>query len=138
MSDRPALHYVLVIASARIFRTTPLPARGLLTVGRSRRSDIRLGDKRVSAHHAVLEVGQRFTITDLASRNGTRLQDRAIPPLQATEIRPGEALRIGDTFLLIESGLDHDHLAQSSLSLLRQLANQGPSVATGDSDYGLL
>jgi len=98
--------YFLFIGTVDDLRTRPLPVAGLLTVGRSRSSDIRLADKQASAHHAVLEVGAGFSITDLQSRNGTRVRDRLIPPLQPTPIRPGDVVWIGETLLMIELGME--------------------------------
>jgi pSer/pThr/pTyr-binding forkhead associated (FHA) protein len=103
MRQSPPTDYVLYIASERKLRSKPLPSSGLLTVGRSRLSDIRLGDRLVSAHHAVLGVGTRFTITDLGSRNGTSIESRRIPALHAIEIHPGQAVFVGNTLLVIES-----------------------------------
>ncbi len=98
--------YFLFIGTVADLRTRALPVCGLLTLGRSRSSDVRLADKLVSAHHAVLEVGPQFTITDLQSRNGTRVRDRLIPPLQPTPIRPGDVVWIGETLLMIEVGVE--------------------------------
>jgi pSer/pThr/pTyr-binding forkhead associated (FHA) protein len=102
MRCRPESGYFLFIASEKTLRMAPLPPGGLLTLGRSRRSDIRLEDRLVSAHHALLEVGSRFAITDLDSRNGTRVESRAIAPLQSTPIQPGDTINIGRTLLVIE------------------------------------
>ena len=65
-------------------------------------SDIRLVDRLVSAHHALLGVGEHFTIIDLGSRNGTSVESRRIPALHETEIQPGEAVFLGNTLLVIE------------------------------------
>jgi pSer/pThr/pTyr-binding forkhead associated (FHA) protein len=96
--------YFLFIASDTRLRMTPLPAGGVLTVGRSTRNDIRLSDRLVSAHHALLAVGPELTITDLGSKNGTRVATQSIPPLQTTVVQPGEAVQVGDTVLIIETG----------------------------------
>ena len=45
-------------------------------------------------------------ITDLDSRNGTRVGERVIPAFQPIQIRPGEAVWIGETLLMIASGAD--------------------------------
>ena len=108
--------YVLFIARADDLCARPLPSAGLLTVGRSRRSDVRLADKLVSAHHAVLEVGAEFSIIDLDSKNGTRVGERIIPAFQPTAILPGEVVWIGETLLMIESGVNQQPIRQRTVS----------------------
>jgi pSer/pThr/pTyr-binding forkhead associated (FHA) protein len=112
-----AVTYVLSIARADDQLAQPLPACGLLTLGRSRRSDIRLSDKLASAHHAVLAVGAtEFSITDLGSRNGTRVGEQVIPAFQPIPIRPGEAVWIGETLLTIDPGADRPAVARAPAS----------------------
>jgi pSer/pThr/pTyr-binding forkhead associated (FHA) protein len=109
--------YVLFIARADDLHALPLPPVGLLTVGRSRSSDVRLSDKLVSAHHAVLAVGSELSITDLDSRNGTRVGERVIPAFQPTTIRPGEQVCIGETVLTIDLGADRHALDPGTTSV---------------------
>lgn len=68
----------------------------VVTIGRSRSNDISLEDARVSRHHARIVRGERgYLIEDLNSRNGTRVDDRAVRDSQP--LTDGAIVRIGDT-----------------------------------------
>jgi hypothetical protein len=68
----------------------------VVTIGRSRSNDISLEDTRVSRHHArIVRDGQGFLIEDLNSRNGTRVDDRAIR--DSASLTDGAVVRIGDS-----------------------------------------
>ena len=68
----------------------------VVTIGRSRSNDISLEDSRVSRHHArIVRDGQGFLIEDLNSRNGTRVDDRAIR--DSISLTDGAIVRIGDS-----------------------------------------
>ncbi len=65
-------------------------------VGRGERADVKLNDPAVSNRHFQLEVHNKdkMTIKDLASSNGTRLNDQYV---SAVKIRHGDVAKIGDT-----------------------------------------
>ena len=68
----------------------------VVTIGRSRSNDISLEDSRVSRHHArIVRDGRGFLIEDLNSRNGTRVDDRAVR--DSTTLTDGAVVRIGDS-----------------------------------------
>jgi pSer/pThr/pTyr-binding forkhead associated (FHA) protein len=68
----------------------------VVTIGRSRSNDISLEDSRVSRHHARIVRDERgFLIEDLNSRNGTRVDDRAVRDSAA--LTDGAVVRIGDS-----------------------------------------
>jgi len=79
-------------------------ARRSTLIGR-RGADIALNDEQVSNRHAQLEVHSKdkITIKDLASTNGTRVNDK---PASAVKIRHGDTITIGQTTftLLVRSG----------------------------------
>lgn len=65
-------------------------------IGRGRQSDLRLTDGAVSTEHAVLSWRQdRWTLRDLGSRNGTRVDDAAVPPGASHALTAGARLRFG-------------------------------------------
>lgn len=71
--------------------------QSVLNIGRAGDNDIVLEDPQVSSHHLRIEsAGGQFTLTDLRSRNGTRLNGQPILPMTPTP------LRIGDVLDLIE------------------------------------
>jgi pSer/pThr/pTyr-binding forkhead associated (FHA) protein len=73
------------------------------TIGRSRSNDIPLEDSRVSRHHArVVRDGNGFFVEDLNSRNGTRVDDRAVR--DNAPLTDGSIIKIGDsTFRFVTS-----------------------------------
>jgi hypothetical protein len=68
----------------------------VVTIGRSRSNDISLEDARVSRHHARIVRDERgYLIEDLNSRNGTRVDDRAVR--DSAPLTDGALVRIGDS-----------------------------------------
>jgi pSer/pThr/pTyr-binding forkhead associated (FHA) protein len=66
-------------------------------IGRSSQCDVRLaGDSQLSRRHAqlVLENG-RILLTDLASNNGTFVDDQRIDANTATPLSDGQVIRLG-------------------------------------------
>jgi len=65
-------------------------------IGRSSEADLILEDPRVSKRHCQVEIHNKdkMTIKDLASANGTRLNNRYI---SAVKLRDKDTIKIGDT-----------------------------------------
>src|SRR6185503_11473427 len=80
----------------------PLEAASL-TIGRSSRNAIQITDGTVSKEHAeIARDGERWTIRDLGSRNGTRVngvEARGPVPLSA-----GDRVEIGHVALAVTDG----------------------------------
>jgi pSer/pThr/pTyr-binding forkhead associated (FHA) protein len=69
---------------------------GGATIGRSRECDIVLGDSNVSRRHAeVRPLGDGWTITDLGSTNGVKVNGRAVRPHEPQAIAAGDQLDVG-------------------------------------------
>jgi hypothetical protein len=70
--------------------------KGAVTsVGTSADNDIVLTDKAVSRHHAKIRIeGQKYFVYDLASTNGTKVNDRKITKKW---IREGDSVELGHT-----------------------------------------
>ncbi len=74
---------------------------GVLTIGRGSGNDLVLGDPRVSRRHARIQVrGGRLVLSDLGSRNGTRVNGS---PVGEVAIGFGDEILVGDTRLIVES-----------------------------------
>jgi len=83
-------------------RRLPLPARGA-TVGRSRECDIVLEDAGISRRHAEIRPGaEGWTVSDLGSTNGVRLNGRAVRG--AALLAPGDRVELGSTEIVFELG----------------------------------
>ncbi|HLK35686.1 MAG TPA: ATPase, T2SS/T4P/T4SS family [Polyangiaceae bacterium] len=77
--------------------------RGEINVGRVQGNDLMLPKGNVSKHHArLLYRDGRFIVTDLKSTNGTYVNGRKIS--QATIVREGDKIYIGDFVLRLEVG----------------------------------
>ena len=79
-------------------------AEGDHVIGRSSEAGIRVDEDSVSRRHAQLSIGERVTLTDLGSLNGTRVRDRALKPGVTVEIQPGESFELGterDSVILV-------------------------------------
>ncbi|MDY7083710.1 MAG: DUF3662 and FHA domain-containing protein [Actinomycetota bacterium] len=75
---------------------------GLTVLGRDRASGIRLRDPGVSRRHLIVEVtGERVTLTDLGSHNGTRVNGH---PVATVDLRPGDVIEVGGSVLTLHSG----------------------------------
>lgn len=83
-------------------RWFPLERGSAWVVGRDPRAEVSLGyDPFVSAQHATLRRADgAWTLTDHASRNGTRLNFRPLPPGLPARVRGGDVLTIGRSHLL--------------------------------------
>jgi pilus assembly protein CpaF len=78
--------------------------RNEINVGRVQGNDLMLPKGNVSKHHArLLYRDGRFIVTDLKSTNGTYVNGRKIS--QATIVREGDKIYIGDFVLRLETGL---------------------------------
>src|ERR1700704_5775533 len=74
-----------------------------INVGRVQGNDLMLPKGNVSKHHArLLFRDGRFIVTDLKSTNGTYVNGRKIS--QATIVREGDKIYIGDFVLKLETG----------------------------------
>ncbi len=78
----------------------PVPSAGAV-IGRSRECDIVLGDSNVSRRHAEIRpAGQGWTVADLGSTNGVRVNGR--PASGAVPIAPGDQLDLGTVEITFE------------------------------------
>jgi hypothetical protein len=87
---------LLVVSGRRLL----VPPRGA-AIGRSRDCDIVLDDSGVSRRHAELRPeGSAWTIDDLGSTNGVRVNDLTIHG--AHQLRSGDRIEMGSTEMLFE------------------------------------
>ncbi|HEX4379313.1 MAG TPA: FHA domain-containing protein, partial [Candidatus Acidoferrum sp.] len=79
-----------------------------LTIGRDAESDIVIDDSAVSRHHAVVRRdGDRFTLRDLQSGNGTYVGSHRIA---SAPLMSGDSFRIGPAELVFKQGFSFDAL----------------------------
>jgi DNA-binding NtrC family response regulator len=71
--DSAALELAVVVGDAVV--VAPLPAQGVVTLGRGGKCDVRIDNRSVSRRHAALHLGPLLRIQDLGSANGTFVRD---------------------------------------------------------------
>ena len=102
MSSLPAAPLELIVLSKATFATYELPAHGVVVLGRSERSDLRIDDPSVTRRHARLHLGARLELEDLGSANGTRVRQQRLEVGRRTEVFPGEAFHVGTVLLMVQ------------------------------------
>jgi two-component system, NtrC family, response regulator AtoC len=98
---RPGQLQVIVIGNGS-FSTHPLPEAGLVTIGRSPTCDISVEDKSISRRHAILSIGDKLTIEDLSSANGTRVRGLQLKLGHPTRISVGELVGLGKINIILQ------------------------------------
>ncbi|HEU0029933.1 MAG TPA: sigma 54-interacting transcriptional regulator [Kofleriaceae bacterium] len=121
---------VLVLSSSHApVRTASLPARGVVSIGRSSDNTIVVDDPSLSRRHASVRVPE-LVIVDHASRNGTWIGDTRVAPEVETPLALGRAFRIGQVSCVVVrvGAIDRGLLRQLDL-LLARARDAGTSVA---------
>lgn len=94
---------LLVVDGPQAGESCPLRRGRRVVIGRSSTSDFQLLGGRVSREHAeVVWSPSGPAVADLASRNGTSLDQRPLKARVPQPIAPGQVLRIGCHTLLVE------------------------------------
>lgn len=89
--------HLVVVEGFNAGHTYPLSS-GTITVGRDPRCSIVLAYSTVSWHHAsITKRGERITVRDLGSRNGTFV---GLERVAKRELEPGDLIRFGDRVTL--------------------------------------
>ncbi len=91
-----------------VFATHLLPASGRLVIGRGVDADICVDHASLSRKHAVLHVGPRLLIEDLASANGTWIDGRRLAAGESAEIPNGRIVELGSVMLIVQHELGRD------------------------------
>ncbi len=112
--DGEGMH--VLVMSPDSFNTYALPKTGVVSIGRSGKSQILIDDPLASRDHARVHVdgvGGVYHVEDMGSANGTRVRDTAITKGAMISIVPGEAITIGSTVLMVQqnrTALQHQRL----------------------------
>ncbi|MBI3181193.1 MAG: FHA domain-containing protein [Myxococcales bacterium] len=92
----------LTVNGPNLMKRVELPESGTLLIGRCDESDLVLPSEHISRRHAELMVaGQELRISDLGSRNGTRLNGQLVGTV-SRRLSPGDVAVIGPYTLRVE------------------------------------
>lgn len=98
MADDVSLLPQLVVQAGPMQGASFRLRRDTCLIGRDDGVDVLVEDFRVSRRHAVIErTGDRLTLTDVGSTNGTWLNDCQV--IEAAELRDGDRIRLGNVEL---------------------------------------
>jgi DNA-binding NtrC family response regulator len=86
-----------------IYAVHPLPAAGEVTIGRSREADVRVEHPSVSRLHAIVRLGERITVEDHGSANGTSVGGARLTPHQPAEVVAGEPIDLGSVTIVVQT-----------------------------------
>ena len=79
-----------------------VPIVSQISIGRDRKSNIRIDDNLASRNHAIVQkIKQAYFIKDLDSTNGTYVNERSVPKNKFVKLKRGDVVRIGRTELVI-------------------------------------
>jgi hypothetical protein len=82
----------MLLAEGKRYAVGPAGA----TIGRSRECDVVLSDSNVSRRHAELRpLGDGWTVTDLGSTNGVRVNGRELAPNEPHALKAGDRIDVG-------------------------------------------
>jgi predicted component of type VI protein secretion system len=92
---------LVILKNGKIADEVVLEGAPEITIGRDPESDVSLADPSVSRHHALLRyLYSEYFVEDLASTNGTKLNNRVI---SKHILKSGDHLRMGKFELLFEN-----------------------------------
>ncbi len=99
-----------------------------LTMGRGPDNQLCLADASVSTHHCVIErEGQKYTLRDLDSTNGTRLNGQMV---KTSRLNPKDIIQVGSVNLLFDGeGIEIDPDAQEA-SVSRKTSGPVTTIET--------
>jgi DNA-binding NtrC family response regulator len=92
----------LLVMGDNVSATHPLPESGDISIGRTPQCDVFIDDPSISRRHAVLHLGDTWTIEDAGSANGTRVGENWLVPQRPVVINPGEVVDVGSVMILIQ------------------------------------
>jgi hypothetical protein len=133
--DRPGQPNIKILIPNGTTRLVQCKAR-TLTIGRDSGNDLVLDDKKVSSHHLSIEFStMQVRVTDLASTNGTFIENIQLKPNEPHTWAVAQTLRIGQHTLLLVDNTGNDrsvhwrNRGRRLYDLGRQLGNQvGPKL----------
>jgi DNA-binding NtrC family response regulator len=92
--------FLLVIADGQL-SCHPLTSAAV-RIGRSSPCEVMIDHPSLSPSHAMIRIGSRCTIEDLASATGGRIKDRPLVPMEPVEVAIGELVELGSVLVMVQ------------------------------------
>jgi Protein of unknown function (DUF3662)/FHA domain len=90
-------------ARLRVAGRTSVVGSGGAVLGRSREADVQIDDANVSRKHAELRPsGASWTVRDLGSTNGVKVNGRKLDPHHPQSLRDGDTITIGTSDIVFQ------------------------------------
>ena len=140
LPPRDDVQLCALISVEGVVTTQVLPAAGALEIGRGASCDLVLDHASVSRRHARLQLSP-LQITDLGSRNGTRLRGEELAANVPTQLVIGEAVQLGHVTVLVHhrplvaEGSLGAPVRRSSEALVRQVEAECARSARSGSPF---
>jgi DNA-binding NtrC family response regulator len=97
----PVDRWHLLVFHAGSSSLFPLPPDGEVLIGRGEDAQLRIAHTSISRAHArIVLAGERATLTDLGSHNGTRVN--GIRLARAHDLKPGDVISLGAATLVLQ------------------------------------
>ena len=110
---------IVIVERDGTARAVPIGGRDLLVVGRDPRNEVVISESESSRRHAQCSFKNgKFWITDLNSRNGTRLERESLLPNVPQPWRSGRTVYIGRCRLRLELGEEQELADVSSMPVV--------------------
>lgn len=110
---------IVIVERDGTARAVPIGGRDLLVIGRDPRNEVVISESESSRRHAQCSFKNgKFWITDLNSRNGTRLERESLLPNVPQPWRSGRTVYIGRCRLRLELGEEQELADVSSMPVV--------------------
>ena len=100
----------ILIVGRHSFVRHPIGDAVSVTIGRSKKVDVRVEEPSVSRQHAILHITKNtknelisLKVQDVGSANGTRVRGAKLAPNEPTAIDIGEVVDLGKTMLIVQA-----------------------------------
>ncbi len=101
--EAPVGDRVLLVVDGAALQVVPLPAAGMLTLGRGSKCTVVIDSGSVSRHHATLRIGAEVELEDVGSSNGTTIEGARLAANQPARLTVGVPFLIGAVTLMLQT-----------------------------------
>jgi two-component system response regulator AtoC len=122
---------VLLVIDGAALQVMPLPAGGVLTIGRASKCDVVIDSGSVSRHHANLVVAAEVEVEDVGSSNGTFVDGAKLPANKKVKLTIGVPFLVGAVTLMVQTRAGSRRETTPQASQLHALEQSAARIAIG-------